>query len=241
MGWETQLDEPWPSQAGPGPERVVIVGTGENGAIAYEYFTYDSPHEVVAFSAEPAYITGATYCGLPVVPLDDLAARYPPDVYRAFVAVSDVQLNRVRRRLFHAVKAAGFRCLSCISSRAFVLPSAVVGENVFIQEFTALQHGVRVGDNVFLGTGVCIGHSAVLEEDCYAGPHVAVCGSATVRRGTFLGAKSCVSDRVTVAEDCIIGAGAVVLEDTEPGRVYVGSPARPTGRDSYATRGVPVG
>jgi acetyltransferase-like isoleucine patch superfamily enzyme len=31
---------------------------------------------------------------------------------------------------------------------------------------------------------------------------------------------------VKVAADNVIGAGALVTRDTEPGRVYVGSPAR---------------
>src|SRR6516225_5520010 len=32
-------------------ERVVIIGTGDMAAIAFEYFRYDTPHKVVAFSA----------------------------------------------------------------------------------------------------------------------------------------------------------------------------------------------
>lgn len=240
MGWETRGAR-HPLQTESKNERVVIVGTGENGAIAFEYFNYDSSHEVVAFSAESAFISDDHYCGLPVVPFEDLAKVYSPAEYRVFVAVSDIQLNRVRRRLYHAVKAAGFSCVSCISSQAFVLRTAEIGENVFAQENTALQHGTRVGDNVFLGSGTCVGHGSVIEDDCYAGPHVAVCGGCTVRRGTFLGANCCIADCVTVAEDCLIGAGAVVLKDTEPGQVYVGSPARPTGRDSFVTSGLTAG
>ena len=30
-------------------EKLVIIGAGELAEIAYEYFTYDSPYEVVAF------------------------------------------------------------------------------------------------------------------------------------------------------------------------------------------------
>jgi sugar O-acyltransferase (sialic acid O-acetyltransferase NeuD family) len=225
-------------QKEPEGQRVVIVGTGENGAIAYEYFSSHSPHEVVAFTAESPFITDDVYCGLPVVPFEKLGEAYPPDVFRAFIAVSDIKLNRVRSRLYKAVKDAGFSCVSCISDRAFVLGSAQYGENLFAQEFTSLQHNVRIGANVFLSSGTCVGHSSTMEDDCYTGPHAVICGGVTIRRGTFLGANSCILEAVTVAEDCIIGAGAVVLKDTKPGQVYVGSPARPTGRDSFLTAGV---
>jgi ssRNA-specific RNase YbeY (16S rRNA maturation enzyme) len=37
-------------------ENLIIVGIGEFAEIAYEYFTHDSPYNVVAFSAEKEYI-----------------------------------------------------------------------------------------------------------------------------------------------------------------------------------------
>jgi sugar O-acyltransferase (sialic acid O-acetyltransferase NeuD family) len=214
-------------------ERIVIVGTGESAAFAFEYFSDDSAHEVVAFSAERSFQTADVYCGLPVVPLDELAGAYPPAGYRTFVAVSMTQLNRVRRRLYEAVKTAGYDCVSYISSRAFTMASAVVGENAFIQEHVALQHRARVGDNVFIGSGACIGHSSVIEDDCFVGPGAMVCGLSKVGRSCFVGAQSCIADGLSVAEDCIIGAGAVVLKDTAPRQVWLGNPARPVGRDSF--------
>jgi sugar O-acyltransferase (sialic acid O-acetyltransferase NeuD family) len=217
---------------------VVIVGTGEWGATALEYLHYDTPHEVVAFSAEAAFVTDPEYCGLPVVPLDDLAEAYPPEEFRAFVAVSENQLNRVRRRLFQTVKKAGYTCISYVSLQAFILPSAKVGENVFVQEHASIEFMSRLGDNVYVGAATCVGHSTVIEDDCTLGPLVALGGNCTIGSASFFGAGCCVRDEVRIAEDCIIGAGAVIVKDTEPGKVYVGSPARPTGRDSYATFGV---
>ena len=35
--------------------KLVIIGAGEFAEIAYEYFTYDSPYEVVAFAVEKKY------------------------------------------------------------------------------------------------------------------------------------------------------------------------------------------
>lgn len=219
-------------------ERVVIVGTGETAAIAFEYFRYDTPHEVVAFSAERQFITSDVYCGLPVVPLEELANSYPAEQNRAFVAVSYVQLNRIRRRLYDVVKAAGFACISYVSSHAAVTPDVEIGENTFVQEYVALQHGSRIGDNVYLCSGMCVGYGSVIEADSFSSAHVTIGDFCALGRRSFLGAGSCVTDGHSVAEDCIIGAGAVVLRDTEPRQVYLGNPARPLGRDSYETFGV---
>jgi sugar O-acyltransferase (sialic acid O-acetyltransferase NeuD family) len=224
-----------PLQAVTEGEEVVIVGTGESAVVAFEYFNYDTPHEVVAFSTEAHFLTSDTYCGLPVVPLERIADAYPPYKYQAFVAVSPTGLNRLRRRLYDTVKAAGFSCVSYVSTHAFVLPDAKIGENTFVQEHAALQYSTRVGNNVFLGSGACIGHGSVIADDCYVGPHATVCGNCRVGRSSFLGANSCITHSISVAADCVIGGGAIVLKDTAPRHVYLGNPARPVRQDSSET------
>jgi len=236
MGYGTQRAQ-HPLRATTEREGIVIVGTGEWAGTVHECLSHDSPHEVVAFSAEAPFIESGAFRGLPVVPLDELAGAYPPGEFRAFVAVSGTRLGRVRRRLYGEVKAAGYRCVSYVSTHAFALPSATVGENVFVQENAALEFRTRVGDNVFIGAGVCVGHSSVVEDHCTIGPHAALCGYVSVGRGSFIGANSCIVDCLTVAEDCLIGAGAIVVHHTKPRQVYVGNPARPTGRDSLQTAG----
>jgi sugar O-acyltransferase (sialic acid O-acetyltransferase NeuD family) len=219
-------------------ERVVILGTGEHAAFAFECFTSDSPHQVVAFSAEPEFLCSDNYLGRPVVPLDRLAAAYPPTVYRVFVAVSGIQLNRVRRRLYATVKAAGYDCVSYVSKSSFLWNNVEIGENVYIGELNVLHYKVRVGDNVVIASGVHIGHDTVIGHDCYLASRVTLPGWCKVGRGCFLGVNSCMANNLSLAEDCFIGAGAVVVRNTLPRNVYIGNPARPTGRDSFDTLGV---
>jgi sugar O-acyltransferase (sialic acid O-acetyltransferase NeuD family) len=221
-------------------EHVVIVGTGEQAEIAFEYFTNDSPHEVVGFSADPQFVKSNTFQGLPVVPLDHLAEEWPPSECHAFVAVSATQLNRVRRRLYEAVKAAGYACVSYVSSHAFVWHNVTIGENSFIFENNVLQHKVRVGDNVILWSGNHVGHRTVIEDDCFVTSHVVISGFCRVGRWSYLGVNSSIRDELSLAEDTVIGAGAVVVKDTEARQVYVGNPARATGRDSFSVFNVPV-
>jgi len=193
---------------------------------------------VVAFSAEPDFLGSGHKHGLPVVPLDRLARDYPPEEYRVFVAASGAQLNRPRRRLFDAVKAAGFQCVSYVSQSSFVWNNVEIGENVFVSEFSLLHYGARIGDNVVISGATVIGHESVIGDDCFFGPRVTVAGACQIGRGCFLGACCCISNNRIVSEDCLIGAGAVVVKDTQPQQVYVGNPARPTGRHSFAAAGV---
>lgn len=218
--------------------RLVIIGAGERAAIAFEHFRHDSLHEVVAFSIEVRHISADAYCGLPLVPLEDLTRVYPPEQFRTFVAVPPSQLNRVRTHLYAAVKSAGYTCVSYVSSRAFVASNVHIGENTFVHERAALQHMARIGENVVVGSGTCVGHSTAISDDCFIGQRVAISGLCRIGRRSFLGANSCVADDISIAEDCLLRPGAAVLKDTETRQVYAGNPARPEREDSFAAMNV---
>lgn len=229
-----------PDMPAPAPSdgrRLVIIGTGARAAIACECFRDDSPYEVAAFSAAPPGPGGETHCGVPVVSVDDLATACPPGRYLAFVAASPDSRNSFRRQLHEKVRSAGYHCVSYVSSRAFAARSASLGDNTFVHEGAALQHGIRIGSNVVVGSGTCVGHSTVIEDDCFLGPHVAISGFCRIGRGSYLGANSCVADTIQVAEGCVIAPGAVVLRDTEPGQVYMGNPARRAAPESFRPGG----
>jgi hypothetical protein len=66
-------------------DKLVIVGDGEFAGIAYEYFTHDSPYQVVAFAVEREFLKADEFMGVPVIPFEDLEQRLSPHDHRAFV------------------------------------------------------------------------------------------------------------------------------------------------------------
>jgi sugar O-acyltransferase (sialic acid O-acetyltransferase NeuD family) len=219
-------------------EKIVVVGTGEQAELAYEYFTHDSPHEVAGFSVGSEFMDRKELFGLPVTPFEEITERYDQDEYRAFVAISSTQLNRIRKRMFEEVKRLGYECISYVSSHAFKWHDVEIGENSFVFENNVLQYGVSVGDNVILWSGNHVGHQTKIEDHCFVTSHVVISGFCTIGSGSFLGVNSCFADKLNVGHDCVVGAGAVVVKDTEPRKVYVGNPAKALDRDSFETFGV---
>jgi sugar O-acyltransferase (sialic acid O-acetyltransferase NeuD family) len=218
-------------------DRIVVVGDGETAELAYEYFTHDSPHEVVGFSVEREYRKKSEMFGLPVVDFEEIEARFPPASHRAFVAVSYVKLNRVRARLFGEAKRKGYRLATYVSSRAFVWHNVEIGENCFIFENNVVQYAVKIGDNVVLWSGNHIGHQTVIKDNVFISSHVVVSGYCEVGENCFLGVNSSIADNVKIARDCLIGMGSVIHKDTEERKVYVGIPGKPI-KDSFAVYGI---
>lgn len=199
---------------------LIIVGTGETAAIAYEYFTHDSSFTVAGFCVERKYFKGDNFLGLPVVPLDEVSQHFPPAQFSVFVAVSSTQLNRVRTRLFLAIKDMGYECVSYVSSRAFVWHNAEIGENCFIFEGNTIQPFVKIGNNCVLWSGNHIGHNTVIRDNCFIASQVVISGFCEISENCFLGVNSTVINNITVGSDCFIGAGTLIQKNTEDGKVY---------------------
>lgn len=199
---------------------LIIIGSGETASIAYEYFTHDSNFNIVGFSVERDYLKDDTFLGLPVIPLDEIAQRFPPDQFIAFVAVSSTKLNRLRTRLFRAVKDIGYECASYVSSRAFVWRNAEIGENCFIFEDNTIQPFVKIGNNCVLWSGNHIGHNTYIRDNCFIASQVVISGFCDIGENSFIGVNSTVINNITVGRDCFIGAGTLIQKDTEDGKVY---------------------
>jgi sugar O-acyltransferase (sialic acid O-acetyltransferase NeuD family) len=207
------------------PRSLVIIGAGEFAQIACEYFEHDSDYDVVAFSVEQKYLAQPLLANRPVVAYEDLKALYPPADYEAFVAIPASQLNRLRTRFYLDAKRKGYRMATYVSTRAFVWRNAEIGENSFIFENNVIQPFVRIGNNCVLWSGNHVGHRTVLQDHVFVASHAVISGYCDIGESSFIGVNTTFNDHIKIANDNVIGAGALVTRDTEPGRVYVGSPA----------------
>lgn len=201
-------------------KKLVIVGSGETGLIAYEYFKYDSPYEVVAFSVNEQYITETSINDLPVVPFETLEEKYNPNEYEVYVAISSGKLNRNRTKVYNEAKDKGYKCASYISSKAFVWRNVGIGENCFIFEDNTLQPFVKIGNNVTLWSGNHIGHNSTIKDNCFISSHCVISGFCEVGENSFLGVNCTVENNIKIAKDNFIGAGALIQKNTSEKDFY---------------------
>ncbi len=206
-------------------KNLIIIGAGETAHLAYEYFTHDSEHDVVAFAVERQYREQDEFLSLPVIDLEAMEVAFSPAEYTAFVAVSSPKLNRIRTRLYELTKAKGYELASYVSSKAFCWHNVAIGDNCFILEDNTLQPFVTVGNNVTLWSGNHIGHRSVIKDNCFLTSHIVVSGFCEVGENAFIGVNSSVADHVKIAPDNFIAMATTINQDTEPNCVYSGNPA----------------
>lgn len=201
-------------------KKLIIIGSGETGLIAYEYFQFDSEYEVIAFSVNNQYITESIINELPVIPFETLEQVYTPNEYEVYVAISSGKLNRNRTKVYKEAKLKGYKCASYISSKAFVWRNVEIGENCFIFENNTLQPFVKIKNNVTLWSGNHIGHNTVIKDNCFISSHCVISGFCEVGENSFLGVNCTIEDNVKIAKDNFIGASSLIQKNTFEKELY---------------------
>jgi sugar O-acyltransferase (sialic acid O-acetyltransferase NeuD family) len=205
---------------------IVIFGTTTIASLVHHFFVHDAGRPVVGFTLDRTFIKDATFEGRPVVPFDELREHYSPQDHDLFVAVGYSRINGLRRERFEAGTQMGYQIASHVARGARtwsglqVGPGCLVYEGAILQAHTTIEHGVVVR------AGANIGHHGSLGSHSFIASSAVTGGNVRIGSQVFVGLGATIRDNVTIADRCMIGAGAVVLRDTEPDGVYVGSPAR---------------
>lgn len=217
---------------------LVIFGAGDIAQLAHRYFSTDSDYDVAGFAVDAQFIESPEFCGLPVVPFEAVAERFPAAQFDLFVALSYSRLNSVRKDKYLAAKALGYRLASYISSAATVLNDGVFGENCFVFEDNTIQPFVRIGNNVTLWSGNHIGHHSTIGDHTFLASHVVVSGGVQIGEQCFIGVNATLRDHIKVGDRCVVGAGALLLADAEAEGVYIGTATERSKVPSTRLRGI---
>lgn len=202
--------------------KLVIIGDSAFAEVAYEYFTWDSEYEVVAFAVERQYLTRSEFLGLPVVAFEDVQNTYDPGSHHFYAALVYTQQNKLRTRLYLAAKEKGYTPASYISPRAFIWRDVEIGEHCFIFENNVVQPRVKIGNNVVLWSGNHIGHHSTVRDNCFISSHVVVSGFCEIGESCFMGVNATVANNIVIGPHVLVGAGALVLSDVPKRKVVTG-------------------
>lgn len=95
-----------------------------------------------------------------------------------------------------------------------------------------LTNSIEVGNFVIVNLNATIGHDCVIGDFVNIAPGATISGYVELERGCWIGTGAAVNQgnpdkRLVVGAATTVGSGSVVVKDCEPGRVYVGIPAKP--------------
>jgi sugar O-acyltransferase (sialic acid O-acetyltransferase NeuD family) len=208
-------------------KNLVIFGCGDIAELAHYYFSSYTDYTVVAFTVDAVYLKNNKFCGLDVVPFEEIESLFPTSSADMFIALSYSKLNQLRAQKYNEAKAKGYKLASYVSPHATVLNDGQIGDNCFILEDNTIQPFVTIGNNVTLWSGNHIGHHSVIKDNNFISSHVVVSGGVTVNESCFIGVNATLRDHISIGKNNIIGAGAVIMTDTDDAAVYIADKTDP--------------
>ena len=205
--------------------KIIIFGIQDFAELAHYYLTNDSPHEVVAFCVDKQYIPKEkTFCNLPIITFENVENLYPSTKYKFFAPMAPSKMNRVREKIYLAIKAKGYELISYISSKATLFDN-VIGDNCFILENNTIQPFTSIGNNVILWSGNHVGHHSTIKDHIMFTSQVVLSGHCMVENYCVIGVNSTIRDGLTIREGTFVAMAASIIKSTEQWSMYKGNPA----------------
>lgn len=206
--------------------KIIIFGNKDMAELAHYYFTNDSEYEPVAFCVDGEYIKEDKFCGLPIIPFEEIEKNYSPDDFMFNAPIYASKLNRIKQSICEKIEKKGYKFVSYISSKAYTWNSKI-GKNAFIFEGCNIQPFVEIGDNTVMWSFTHVGHHSRIGHNNFISGNVVIAGHNTIEDFCFLGTNCSTRDGTHICSNTFVGQDASVVCNLEPeGGVWIGVPAK---------------
>ena len=208
-------------------EPIVLIGAGGHCLSCIDVLESAKSYWVVGI-LDTVEKVGSKVSGIEVIGTDDDIPDMVKQYKNFLISIGQIKSPEKRIKIYNSVKKYGGILPVLISPKAYVSPSAVVGEGSIIMHNALINAGAVIGICSIINTGALIEHEAVINDFCHISTHAVVNGQVTIGKRSFLGSNSVIANNVSLPDEIIVAAGACIMKDPEKTGIYIGNPARIT-------------
>jgi sugar O-acyltransferase (sialic acid O-acetyltransferase NeuD family) len=148
--------------------------------------------------------------GIPVLGDDNFLNNIDNGQVELVLGVGQTIGNKIRQSIYQRYTQQGFIFPALVHPKAFVDPSAKLGNGVQVMAGAIIQPNVIIEENVIVNTCASIDHDCLVGSHVHIAPGATVCGGVRIENGAFIGAGSIVVQEVSIGTDAIVTAGTVL-------------------------------
>lgn len=153
------------------------------------------------------------WLGIAVLGGDDFLINKDYSQVELVLGVGQIVGSKVRQLIYKRYTQQGFIFPPLVHPKAFVDPSAKLGNGVQVMAGAIIQPNVTIEENVIVNTCASIDHDCLVGSHVHIAPGATVCGGVRIENGAFVGAGSVTIQGVTIGTDAIVTAGTVLKND----------------------------
>lgn len=212
-----------------GPSKIAIIGAGEFGKQAAHYILLNdrnSRRYEIAGWYDDTLAKGKIVAGYPVLgKIDSVADDFNSGKFELLFIAIGYNHPDFKESLINKYKGK-IPLYNIISPEAYIDPTSVTGENIFIYPGAIIDKETILQDGVTVNLGSIISHNSMIGLCSFIAPGATVAGFCKIGKCSFVGAGSTVIDNITICDNTRLGAGCVVTDNITSSGLYLGIPAR---------------
>ncbi|WP_242214364.1 acetyltransferase [Bacillus cereus group sp. BfR-BA-01383] len=201
-------------------KKLLIIGASGHGKVIADIALKMNKWQSIAFLDDKENVKSSM--GIEIIDKSASVSKYIDD-YDFFVGIGNNVIREKIQRQLETEEA---------SIPVLIHPSAIIGEQVYLEAGTVVMAGAvincctKIGKGCIINTASTVDHDNVIEDYVHISPGAHLAGTVNIGRGTWLGIGSIISNNINITGGCRIGAGTVVVKDITELGTYVGVPSR---------------
>lgn len=185
---------------------MIIFGTSMFSKLMKWYVEKDTKQKVSAFTVERNYMVEPYFCGVPVIPFEELESRFEKSGISILNTCGYHNMNDIRRKVFEMCRQKGYEICSFIHSSVRT-DEVQLGYGNIILERVLIQPFVKIGNGNILSADVTVGHENCIGDFNYFSGSVRLSGVCSIGNHNFIGTNVTFEDNVQIGSYNLIGAG----------------------------------
>ena len=201
------------AQAEIDPGALIIYGGGGHAKALIDLIRAEGKYRIVGV-LDDALPTGSMVLDVPVLGGGGMLAEMRRrGVALAVNAVGGIGSITPRLQVYERLRQAGFSIPTVVHPRAYIEPTAVVGEGgqIFFNAYIGSES--KIGFGCIVNTGAIISHDCVLGDFVNISPGAILAGAVTVKEKTLIGMGVTINLNVMVGSGVRAGNSSVIKED----------------------------
>ena len=200
---------------------IIIIGAGGHGR-EIAWLSRRCGRSVRGFLDNTPNKQGANICGVPVLGKLDQCLSFLECEF-----VIAIGAPRARKKIIENIFQG-----KNIQYATLIDPTAIIGENIEIQEGSMICAGtiltidVQLGKHCIVNTNAVLSHGVIIGDYVTVAPNVSVSGDVTLGEMVEVGANATIREKVSIQNGAMVGMGAVVTQNISKNHVVVGNPAK---------------
>lgn len=205
---------------------MIIFGTSMFSKLMKWYIENDTLEEKVeAFTIEKQYISDVEFCGVQVIPFEELENAFDKDKISILNTCGYHDMNDIRKKVFEMCRNRGYHIHDYIHSTV-ILNGVKTGEGNIILEKVLFEPFVEIGNGNIFAPDSLVGHDSMIGDFNYFSSGVRICGCCNIGNQNFIGTSVVLKEHLCVGNYNLVGARTYLNVDLEEYMVTSPVPCR---------------